>query len=116
MPILLVNGQRVDATKSGEIYEFDLTVVGNTSVYATSAVEPTLAPNVKATDEATMQNVSSISQDGTVLTFNGITPYLESLQPGDVIISGVTDATPYGLLRKSDENYNQWFPSDRRNH
>jgi len=100
VPILLVNGQPVDAVKSGEIYEFALKVVGDTGVYATSAVEPTLTPNAKVIDEATVQNLSSISEDGSVLTFNGITPYLESLKPGDVIIIGVTEATPYGLLRK----------------
>jgi len=100
VPILLVNGQQVDVTKSQNIYVFDLTVVGNTSVYATSAVEPKIAPNVKAMDEATVQNLSSISEDGSVLTFNGITPYLESLQAGDVIIIGVTQATPGGFLGK----------------
>ena len=35
------------------------------------------------------------------MTFTGITPYLQSLQPDDVIISNIiTDTTPYGLLRK----------------
>ena len=100
VPILLVNGRQVDTTRSGKIYEFDLTVLGDTSVYATSAVEPSLAPSVKIMDETTAQNLESISPDGSVLTFAGITPYLQSLQPDDVMMSGVTDTTPYGLLRK----------------
>ena len=100
VPILLVNGRQVDTTRSGNIYKFDLTVLGDTSVYATSAVEPSLAPSVKIMDGTTAQNLESISPDGSVLTFNGSTPYLLSLQPDDVMMSGVTDATPYGLLRK----------------
>ncbi len=100
VPILLVNGQPVEAEKSGKTYKYVLIPVGDTSVYATSAVEPALTATTKGLDESTAQNLSSISEDGSVLTFNGITPYLESLQPGDLIMSGVTVATPYGLLRK----------------
>jgi hypothetical protein len=100
VPILLVNGQPVEAKKSGKIYKYVLIPSGDTSVYATSEVEPVLTVTTKVLDEETAQNFSSISEDGSALTFNGITPYLESLQPGDVIMSGVTEATPYGLLRK----------------
>jgi hypothetical protein len=99
-PILLVNGQPVEAKKSGKMYRYVLTPVGDTSVYATSAVEPVLADTTKVLDEAAAQNLLSVSEDGSVLTFNGMTPYLESLRPGDVIMSGATVATPYGLLRK----------------
>jgi formylglycine-generating enzyme required for sulfatase activity len=35
-----------------------------------------------------------------VFTFSETTPELESLETGDVIAGGVTDATPYGFLRK----------------
>ncbi len=100
VPILLINGKPVESTKSGMIYKYDLTVVGDTSVYATSAVEPKLTVNAKAMDEATVNCLTSISADGSVLIFNCITPYLQALQSGDVIIIGVTEATPYGLLRK----------------
>ena len=57
VPILLVNGQPVDMTRSGSDYLFTLTVVGDTEVYATSAVDPTLSPNAKAIDAATTQNL-----------------------------------------------------------
>ena len=100
LPILLVNGQPVNTVKKGNIYEYVLKVLGDTSIHATSAVEPTLTPNAKVADDATVQNLSSISEDKSVLTFNEITPYLESLKPGDVIIAGINEATPYGLLRK----------------
>ena len=100
VPILLVNAQQVDATKSGNVYEFVLTVSGDTSVYATSAVEPLLSTNTKGVDASTVQNLASVSQDQSVLTFKQNTTYLQSLQAGDVIVMGVTDLTPYGLLRK----------------
>lgn len=35
-----------------------------------------------------------------VLRFRGTTPLLNSLKPGDVIVSGVTAKTPLGMLRK----------------
>ena len=100
IPILLVNGEPVETVKSGNIYNYTLTPVGDTSVYATSEVETVLTAAAKVMDETTAQNLASISEDGTVLTFSGLTPYLESVQPNDVIICGVTEATPYGLLRK----------------
>ena len=101
VPILLVNGKPVEAKKSGNVYNYVLTPVGDTSVYATSEVEPKLTPGTKIMDEVTANNLISISEDGTVLTFTGVTPYLESLQPDDVMVSTfATDVTPYGLLRK----------------
>ena len=98
VPLLLVNGQSVDMTRSGDDYLFTLTVVGDAEVYATSAVSPTLSPNAKAIDAATTQNLSSTS--GGTLIFDGTTPYLDALKSGDVIMGGVTATTPYGLLRK----------------
>ena len=100
VPILLVNGKKVETTRSGMTYNYDLTVTGDTSVYATSAVEPKLTANTKNMDEDTVNCLTSISADGSMLAFKCITPYLQSLQSGDVIIVGVTESTPYGLLRK----------------
>ena len=101
VPILLVNGQRVGPVKSGNGYKYALIPTGDTSVYATSEVEPVLAPATKVMDEETLKNLTLISDDCTVLTFTGITPYLESLQVDDVIVSTIiTDTTPYGLFRK----------------
>ena len=98
VPLLLVNGQSVNMTRSGDDYLFTLTVVGDAEVYATSAVDATLSANAKAVDAATMQNLSSTS--GGTLIFDGTTPYIDALKPGDVIMGGVTATTPYGLLRK----------------
>ena len=51
----------------------------------------------KVLDRTTLQYVSSISEDGSVLIFKKTTLMLESLMPGDVIVGGVSDTTPYGL-------------------
>jgi len=46
--------------------------------------------------------ISSINEDGSVFTFSGLTPELEQVQVGDVIISGISEQAPYGFLRKVD--------------
>ena len=54
----------------------------------------------KPLSDSTTQYLTSVSGDGAVFTFSETTPELESLETGDVIAGGVTDATPYGFLRK----------------
>jgi hypothetical protein len=54
----------------------------------------------KITDEETESQLTSISQDQSEITFAQSTPQLEELQEGDILFIGVTDQTPYGLLRK----------------
>lgn len=51
----------------------------------------------KVLDEETLEHLSSISEEGSVLVFNRTTPILESLAQGDVIVGGVSKTTPYGL-------------------
>ena len=53
-----------------------------------------------ALDDSTVQRLSSVSEGGSTLTFSETTTQLESLSPGDIISSGVSDVTPDGLLRK----------------
>ncbi len=50
--------------------------------------------------ESTTQYLSSISEDGTTFIFSETTPELESLTPGDVIVSDATSTVPDGFLRK----------------
>jgi len=54
----------------------------------------------KITDEETELQLTSVSQDQSEITFVQSTPQLEELQEGDILFIGVTDQTPYGLLRK----------------
>ncbi|MBU4386586.1 MAG: hypothetical protein KKH73_06275, partial [Actinobacteria bacterium] len=44
--------------------------------------------------------LESVSSEGKVLTFKKSTGQLDSVSKGDVLVCGVTDKTPYGLLRK----------------
>ena len=63
-------------------------------------IEVMLAPTAKVLDDTTMNSLSSISEDGMTLFFTNTTAQIDSMQPGDVIISGVTAATPRGMLRR----------------
>ena len=51
-------------------------------------------------DEETESQLTSVSPDKSVITFAASTPQLEELIPGDILVMGVTEQTPYGLLRK----------------
>jgi hypothetical protein len=50
--------------------------------------------------ETTLDCLSWASEDFSTLSFENVTRQLSSLSVGDVIASGVSEATPYGLLRK----------------
>jgi len=66
-----------------------------------SPEEETIIPGTtKPLDETTVSILSSISEDGSTYNFDGTTSQLGSLAPGDIIVTGVTDLTPYGALRK----------------
>ena len=54
----------------------------------------------KITDEETESQLASVSPDQSEITFAQSTSQLEELQTGDILFIGVTDQTPYGLLRK----------------
>lgn len=54
----------------------------------------------KVLDESSTRYLTSISADNSVLMFSGISPDLRSLSVGDIIVIGITSATPNGLLRK----------------
>lgn len=60
------------------------------------AGEVKIPSTTKVLDEETLKHLS-ISEDGSVLVFDMTTPILESLSYGDVIVGGVSEATPYGL-------------------
>lgn len=44
--------------------------------------------------------LQSVSPDGTELVFGCVTQQLASVQPGEIIVCGITQATPNGLLRR----------------
>ena len=59
-----------------------------------------LSDNAVALDDETNQKLVSASPDNSSLTFESPTTLLEELEVDDVIAVGVTEETPYGLLRK----------------
>ena len=62
--------------------------------------EAIIPDTTKIIDEETKEQVIEVTPDQSVITFAQSTPQLEELKVGDIIIMGVTDQTPYGLLRK----------------
>ncbi|HUX49018.1 MAG TPA: GLUG motif-containing protein [Dehalococcoidia bacterium] len=54
----------------------------------------------KVLDETTLSSLSAASVNSSTLSFGNITEQLGSLSVGDVIVCGVSEVTPYGLLRK----------------
>ena len=62
--------------------------------------EAIIPDTTKIIDEETKEQVVEVTPDQSVITFAQSTPQLEELKVGDIIIMGVTDQTPYGLLRK----------------
>jgi hypothetical protein len=62
-----------------------------------------LASNAHGADAATMAALVSFNTDSGILVFSSLTPLLASLQPGDVLLSGVPDPSspaPKGFMRK----------------
>jgi len=62
--------------------------------------ETVIPDTTKIADKETESRLTSVSSDQNVITFTKSTPQLEELQEGDILFIGVTDQTPYGLLRK----------------
>ena len=63
-------------------------------------IEIIIPDTTKIADEETELQLTFVSQDQSEITFVQSTPQLEELQEGDILFIGVTDQTPYGLLRK----------------
>jgi hypothetical protein len=57
-----------------------------------------LFETTKELGEETLVVLRAVSDDRTVVTFSGSTKELDGLEPEDVMLAGVTDATPSGLL------------------
>lgn len=67
---------------------------------STSPGNVVIPTTTKVLDDLTMQNLSSVTEGGSRLSFSGTTAQLGSISLGDVVIAGVHDDTPQGLLRK----------------
>jgi hypothetical protein len=63
-------------------------------------LEPIVPETTEVLTDATTHYLASVSPDGVVFTFASMTPELAALDPGDVMVGGVSPATPYGFLRR----------------
>jgi len=62
--------------------------------------ETVIPDTTKVVEEETVQEIVSVTEDQSTIIFDKSTSQLEELTPGDVIVMGVTENTPEGLLRK----------------
>jgi thiol-disulfide isomerase/thioredoxin len=62
--------------------------------------EVKIPETTKIADEETEAEVIDVTPDYSIITFARSTTQLEGLEVGDILFIGVTDQTPYGLLRK----------------
>lgn len=65
-----------------------------------SSESPKIPETTQVLDEVTLNALSGASVNSSTLSFESTTEQLSSLSVGDVIVCGVSNVTPYGLLRK----------------
>ncbi|MAT42445.1 MAG: hypothetical protein CL609_08900 [Anaerolineaceae bacterium] len=61
---------------------------------------PVVDPSADIITEATNQYLESVSEDGVTFAFSQTTTQIQSILPGDIIVSGVSDRSPAGYLRR----------------
>jgi formylglycine-generating enzyme required for sulfatase activity len=66
----------------------------------TNPLTPIIPDTTEVLTEQTTDELIDISQDGSVFTFAKMTPELSELDAGDVMVSNVSEAVPYGFLRE----------------
>ncbi len=57
-----------------------------------------VSSNAKVIDSETLKHLTI--QDNSILIFDKKTPVLEAIKEGDILVMGISEATPHGLLRK----------------
>lgn len=65
----------------------------------TSLLPPIIPDTTEVLTAESTEHLVDVSPDLSIFTFNQTTPELAELDPGDVMVSGPADATPYGFLR-----------------
>jgi len=59
-----------------------------------------LPPTTKVLSAESLNKITFVSQDDAQITFSNPNGELDSLEVGDILMMGISDKTPYGLLRK----------------
>ena len=65
----------------------------------TSFLTPIIPETTHVLDAATTQHLAAVSPDGATYTFDQNTAVLQTLAPGEIMVSAPTDLTPDGFLR-----------------
>ena len=78
-----------------------LPIVSNSDVQPPE-LEPIIPDTTKLLTETSNQYLQEISDEG-VFTFSQSTSELSQLEPGDVIVSSVSSAAPFGYLRRVEQ-------------
>jgi len=76
---------------------------GTTNIYLpiVSSSLPTIIPaTTKILGDTSSRDLTSISADGTVYSFSALTPELQDLKVGDIMIGEPSPEAPYGFIRK----------------
>jgi hypothetical protein len=81
------------------VYNLTIPITSHWFFQLTSTEDVVISENTKVLSETTTQYLSEISDDGTTITFSHSAPELLTLEPGDIIVSDVTEVAPEGFLR-----------------
>jgi hypothetical protein len=73
---------------------------GPAKVPATAPRTVVIPPTTRIADEATRAALTQYDRSSGILRFAGDTSFLDTLKPGEVIVSAPSQAAPYGYLRK----------------
>lgn len=73
---------------------------GSSSPSTSSSSNVVIPSTTKVLSDSTLSTLIAVSKDDSMLVFSGDNTQLQSLSPGDVIVVGQTNLTPFGLLRK----------------
>jgi formylglycine-generating enzyme required for sulfatase activity len=73
-----------------------LPVIGKNTSFLSSII----LPSTNALPPETMQLLTSVSPDGVTYTFAGMTPALDAVAPGEIMVAAPSKAAPDGFLRR----------------
>ncbi len=70
------------------------------STLTAEAEAPAIAAETRVLSRSSLRHLAEVSGDAGILTFSEITPELEALRPGEIIVGDVSNAAPEGFLRR----------------
>ncbi len=74
--------------------------VSSTSAHIVYTLSVIIPDTTKVLNQSSIQHLTYVSTNQSIFVFTGASSQITSLEPGDVIVSGVNGYTPQGALRK----------------